>query len=161
MNCKDYRRGLYKCKLCSCSQYALTDGVLLGGDVVRRPLFAQSFPFLKAKAIKNLLLDLPSGTAEDDDFLHAWSAGNRCFKHTFNWHVLQVHVFEKVNISLQRLTAQVGFFFFFLGSQSPDFSCFSITAFSASSSHPVVSIDAEQVSQTTTFRLLWSDFGQS
>jgi hypothetical protein len=84
------------------------------------------------------------------------------FKHTFNWQVLQVHVLEKVNISLQRLTAQVGFFFFFfLGSQSPDFSCFSNTTFSASSLHPVVSIDAEHVSQTTTFRLLWSDFGHS
>lgn len=44
------------------SQYALTDGVLVG-DLELRPFFPQSLPILEAKAIKNLLSD------EDDDEL--------------------------------------------------------------------------------------------
>ena len=160
MNCKTKS----KTHVYDLYQYALTDEGVLGVDAEPCPLLLpQSFPFLEAIAAKNLSfhLPLPSTTvAAVAAFLHTWSAGNRCFKHTFNWQVLHVLVFEKVSISLHRLTGQVGFFFF-LGSQLPDFSCFSNIAFSSSPSRPVVSIDIEQVSQTTTFLLLWSDFGHS
>lgn len=145
-------------------QWALTEGAG-GGEVEARVWFPQSFPFLEAKAIKNLLLaSFPSlAKVEDEEVMcleQAWSAGNRCFKQILIWQCLQVLELEKVKTSLHRLTGQVGFFFF-LGSQSPDFSCFRSIDFSSTPSYPVVSMDVEHISQTTTFRLLCSDLGQS
>lgn len=145
-------------------QQAFTDGVLGGRADIE--LLAQSCPFLNARAARNRSFHRPltalfSNEEEDEvAFLQAWSAGKRCLRHTFKWHVLHVLVFENVKTSLHLLTGHVGFFFF-LGSQSPDLSCLSKIAFSSSPFWPVVSIDIEHVSHTTTFLLLWSDFGQS
>ena len=119
------------------SQYALTNEDVLGVDVEPCPLMLpQSLPFLEAIAAKNLsfYLLLPSTTIVATAFLHVWSARNRGFKHTFNWKVLHVLVFEKGSTSLHHLTRHIGFFFF-LGSQLSNFSCFSNIAFSSSPSH--------------------------
>lgn len=127
-------------------------------------MFPQSFPLLAAIATKNLLAAAVATEDEEekDDlrFSQAWSAGNLCFKQILIWQVLQLAVFENVRTSLHRRTGHLGFFFFF-GSQSPDFSCLSRIFFSSSPSCPVVSIAVEQISQTETFRLSTSDFGHS
>lgn len=142
-------------------QQAFTEGFAGLGDEARL-LFPQSFPFLASKAVKNLLLGSFSNSCDDEEVgLQAWSAGNLCLRQTWIRHILQVLVFEKVKIPLHLLTGQVGFFFFFLGSQSPDSSCFCNIALWSSTLQPVVSMDIEQISQTKTIRLLKSDFGHS
>lgn len=143
------------------SQQALTDGVD-GGDT--ELVLPQPLPFLDAKASKNLLFHrppLPPTTGEafiaaEEARRQAWSAGKRCLRQTLSWQVLQVVALEKVRTSLQRLTGQVGFFFL-AGSQLPEFLWMSSKALS---SWPVVSMEVEQVSQTMTLLLLWSDLGQ-
>lgn len=148
-----------------CNQQALTDGAV-GEDpfaAVGRSLFPQSLPLLNPKAAINFSFHRPLSTtaaAVDDGRPQPCSAGNRCFKHTFIRQVLQTQVLENVRISRHRLTAHVGFFFL-LGSQSPDSWCLSKILVSSPPSFPVVSIDVEQISQTTTFRLFRSDLGQS
>lgn len=148
-------------------QQALTEGAV-EVELERGPAFlAQSCPFLEARAAKNLFFH-PSFAAEGVEgesppLLQAWSAGKRCLRHTLMWQVLQVLVLENVRTCLQRFTGQMGFFFL-LGSQFPELWCLSKIAASASSScccpiWPVVSMDMEHASQTTTFLLLWSGFG--
>lgn len=141
-------------------QQALTEG-LAGVEDEARLLFPQSLPFLASKAVKNLLLaSLTNGCDDEEVRLQGWSAGNLCLRQTWIRQVLQVLVLEKVKIPLHLLTGQVGFFFF-LGSQSPDSSCFRNIALWSSTWQPVVSMDIEQISQTKTIRLLKSDFGHS
>lgn len=144
-------------------QQALTEG-LAGREDEARLLFPQSFPLLPTKAVKNLLLasfrSLTNGCDDEQLRLQAWSAGNLCLRQTWIRQVLQVVVLEKVKIPLHLFTGQVGFFFF-LGSQSPDCSCFCNISLSSSLLQPVVSMDMEQISQTKTFRLFKSDFGHS
>lgn len=129
-------------------------------------LFPQSFPFLDANAAKNLLLitslfSFITPEGDDDKFLlQSWSAGNRCFKQTLIWQILQVLLLEKVKTSLHRLTGHLAFFIF-AGSQSPDFRCFSNMSSSSFESMPVVSIATVHVSQIITLRLFWSGLGQS
>ena len=107
------------------NQQALTDGAV-GEDpfppVLARSLFPQSPSLLNPKATINFSFHRPlspTAPARDDGPPHPCSAGNRCFKHTFNRQVLHTQVFENVRISRHRFTAHVGFFFL-LGSQSPD-----------------------------------------
>lgn len=141
-------------------QQALTEGALGEALAAGRSFFPHSPPpLLRPKAAINFSLHRPSPAAFTG-LPQPCSAGNRCFKHTFNWQVLHTHVLENVRISRHRLAAHVGFFFF-LGSQSPDFSCRSRILRSSLPSFPVVSIDVEQISHTTTFRLFRSDLGQS
>lgn len=130
---------------------------MLGCELEAAMFFPQSFTVLAANATKNLFDE----AVEDGGFScwQAWSAGNLCFKQVLTRQLLHAAVLENVRTSLQRGTGHFGFFFF-VGSQSPDFSCLSMILFSSSPSHPVVSTAAEQASQTTTLRLLASGFGQ-
>lgn len=141
-------------------QQASTEWLVLGVDPEGRLFCPQSLAFLNARATKNFSFFPPLFRSAVDSFrLQPWSTGNLCFRQTFDWQFLHVLVFEKVSISLHRFTGQTGFFLF-LESQSWELLCFSNTTFSSSSPlSPVISIDVEQVSHTTTFLLLRSEFG--